>query len=339
MKRAKNLWDQITAPDNIALAHKQARSGKSFYAEVKMVDANPDYYLDIIRSALVAKTFSTSPYDVEDRFDGRKVRTIHKLPYFPDRIVQHALINVIGPILVRGFIRDTFQSISGRGTSDAAKRIKTLVQADASPKYAMKMDVKKYYPSVDNDILKTEVRRKIKCQDTLWLIDDIIDSIRGLPIGNYTSQHFGNLYLSRFDWWMKQHVRPVGYFRYCDDFVVLDTSVERLLDIKQQSEDRLQQLGLTIKPSWSISDITRDGVDFVGYVFRPTSTRLRRTLANGLKAACRRLTRSRTLPDNALSRLMAYKGWVTRANGRQLWRKHISARLRREFPKQLRGTV
>lgn len=339
MKRAKNLWDQITAPDNIALAHKQARSGKSFYAEVKMVDANPYYYLDIIRSALVAKTFSTSPYDVEDRFDGRKVRTIHKLPYFPDRIVQHALINVIGPILVRGFIRDTFQSISGRGTSDAAKRIKTLVQADASPKYAMKMDVKKYYPSVDNDILKTEVRRKIKCQDTLWLIDDIIDSIRGLPIGNYTSQHFGNLYLSRFDWWMKQHVRPVGYFRYCDDFVVLDTSVERLLDIKQQSEDRLQQLGLTIKPSWSISDITRDGVDFVGYVFRPTSTRLRRTLANGLKAACRRLTRSRTLPDNALSRLMAYKGWVTRANGRQLWRKHISARLRREFPKQLRGTV
>jgi RNA-directed DNA polymerase len=339
MKRAGNLWDQITSWDNLMLAHKQARKGKAFYTEVKMVDADPEYFINIIQHSLISKQFSTSKYEIEDRFDGRKMRTIYKLPYFPDRIIQHALLNVIGPILVNGFIRDTFQSIAGRGTSDAAKRIKTLIRSDDPPKYALKMDIKKYYPSVDNEILKAEVRRKIKCHDTLWLIDDIIDSIQGLPIGNYTSQHLGNLYLSRFDWWVKQEIKPRGYFRYCDDLVFLDDTSKKLVDIKRKAELRLCDLGLSVKPNWNISSIPKNGVDFVGYVFYPTHTRLRNSIAKRFKSSCRRLTRASDLPDNARSTLMAYKGWVLRSSSKRLWRSNITPPLRRAFPKQLRGAV
>lgn len=339
MKRVGNLWGQITSFDNLLLAHKQARKGKAFYTEVKMVDADPERFIGIIQHLLISKQFSTSRYEIEDRFDGRKMRTIYKLPYFPDRIIQHALLNVIGPILINGFIRDTFQSITGRGTSDAAKRIKSLIRSDNPPKYALKLDVKKYYPSVDNDILKAEVRRKIKCHDTLWLIDDIIDSIQGLPIGNYTSQHLGNLYLSRFDWWVKQELKPVGYFRYCDDLVFLDNTSAKLMQFKQLAEQKLTALKLSVKPTWTISKIINDGVDFVGYVFHPEYTRLRRSIAKNFKATCKRLTKCRPMPDNSMSSIMAYKGWVKHSSSKQLWRRNMTPFLRQSFPKQLKGAV
>jgi RNA-directed DNA polymerase len=97
MKRHGNLWDKITSLDNIKLAHAVARRGKAFYTEVKMVDADVEKYAKEVQTMLLNKTFTTSPYEVEDRFDGRKMRTIYKLPYYPDRIVQHAMLNIVGP--------------------------------------------------------------------------------------------------------------------------------------------------------------------------------------------------------------------------------------------------
>lgn len=341
MKRAGNLWGQITDLENIKLAHKQARRGKSFYSEVKMVDADIDKYAQEIQQLLISKQFTTSKYEIEERFDGRKVRTIHKLPYYPDRIVQHSLLNIVGPIITRSFIRDTYQSIVGRGTSDAAKRVKALIRSADCPAYAIKMDVKKYYPSVNNELLKQEIRRKIKCKDTLWLMDDIIDSIKGLPIGNYTSQHFGNLYLNRLDWAVKQQYRPKAYFRYCDDVVFMDNSKAKLLFVKAKIIERLKYLKLTIKPNWMLYDIAKDGVDFVGYVFRPKFTRLRSTIARNFKANCKRIRNNikRLDRSRALSSLMAYKGWAKTANAKMLWRKNMSHKLTNTFPAQLKGAI
>lgn len=340
MKRHGDLWKAIVDLDNIKFAHQQARKGKSYYTEVKMVDADIEKYCKQIQKSLINKTFTTSPYEIEDRFDGRKMRTIYKLPYYPDRIVQHALLNVVGDIFTKSFIRDTFQSITGRGTSDAAKRIKKLVRSENCPAYALKIDVKKYYPSVDNKILKQCVRKKIKCKDTLWLLDDIIDSMQGLPIGNYTSQHLGNLYLNEFDWWMKQTVKPRGYFRYCDDIVVFGDSPTELVQIKKVMEFKLSLLKLQIKPSWNIYDVNKSGVDFVGYVFRPSHTRLRSSIARRFAAKCKSLTKIVCASNSVmfLSSLMAYKGWVKRASAKLLWRKCV-AKLVRFYPHQLRGAI
>jgi len=340
MKRHGNLWGKIVELDNIKFAHQQARRGKAYYTEVKMVDADIDKYAKEIQEMLINKTFTTSPYEIEDRFDGRKMRTIYKLPYYPDRIVQHALLNVIGPIIVDSFIRDSFQSIVGRGTHDAAKRVKKLVRSDNCPKYALKVDVAKYYPSVDNEIMKAAVRRKIKDQDVLWLCDDIIDSMQGLPIGNYTSQHFGNLYLNQFDWWIKQKIKPLGYFRYCDDILVMSNSTRDLITIKSKMVDKLRQLRLEIKPNWNIYNVYKNGVDFVGYVFSPSKTRLRPTIVKKFKLKCVKLKAALTKENclEYLSSLMSYKGWVKRCNAKVLWRRH-TMRFVHFFPKQLRNAI
>lgn len=340
MKRHGNLWQKILDIENIKLAHRQARRGKAYYTEVKMVDADLDKYANEIQSMLVKKTFTTSSYEIENRFDGRKERTIYKLPYYPDRIVQHALLNIVGPIFVNTFIRDSFQSIVGRGTHDGARRVKKLVRSKDCPKYALKVDVRKYYPSVDNEILKQIVRKKIKDRDVLWLIDDIIDSMRGLPIGNYTSQHLGNLYLNQFDWWMKQQVRPPGYFRYCDDIVIFGHSTKELLKVKEQVIERLKALKLEIKPNWNIYDVHANGIDFVGFVFRPSNTRVRPTIAIKFKDKCASIRRiiSHSTRLQYLSSLMSYKGWMHRINGKCLWRKHIMF-FCKFFPKQVKGAL
>lgn len=331
MKRHGNLWEKITSLENIKAAHIAARRGKSYYTEVQMVNKDLEQYAKEIQLSLLNKTFTTSPYVVSMRSDGRKIRTIHKLPYYPDRIVQHALLNVVGPIFTRCFIRDSFQSIVGRGTYDAMKRVKKII-SEKKPKYALKIDIEKYYPSVNNDKLKNAVRQKIKCEDTLWLIDNIIDSAKGLPIGNYTSQHLGNLYLNKFDWWIKQQIKPAGYFRYCDDIVVMNNSRYELVQLCKKMISRLETLKLKTKPNWSIYNLLHQGLNFVGYIFFQGKTKLRPSIAKQFKETCKEI---KTFSDRNRSRIMSYKGWCRPVNAKLLWRNNIK-KLFYLFPKQLR---
>ena len=326
MKRHGNLWARVCDMENIRAAHRSARKGKAHYREVKWVNANEDSDLRAIQKMLLGKSFSTSIYEVEERFDGRKVRTIHKLPYYPDRVVQHALVQVCEPIWKGSFIRDTFQSIAGRGTHDARKRVEAVVRGNPGL-YALKFDVQKYYPSVNNSILKREVRRKIKCPDTLWLIDNIIDSNRGLPIGNYTSQYFGNIYLSAFDWWVEQEIKPVRYFRYCDDLVLLAHTAAEAHDYRVKVFERLRgDYGLTVKPDWQVFSVDDRGLDFVGFVFRPCGTRLRKRIASGVrdKARAIRHNHKSISPYQIANGAGSYWGWCKHGGGRGLWAKNMT---------------
>lgn len=329
MKRTSNLWEKITDLENIKQAHLKARKGKAFYKEVQEFDSDTDKYCKMIQEMLLNKTFTTSPYGVSEIFDGRKQRVIHKLPYFPDRVVHHALMQVLSPIIYKGLIRDTFQSIPERGTSDAAKRVKRLVR-EKKPKYALKLDINKYYPSVNNSLLKHKLRNKIKCKDTLWLLDDIIDSNQGLPIGNYTSQILGNFYLSELDWKIKQQIKPLGYFRYCDDLVLLSNSKTFLRDSAKLIEFELTRHKLEVKANLQILDIQKQGLDFVGYCFKHSTTRLRKSIALGF------INASQSKPS--LSQVMAYKGWVKYSNSKMLWRKYTK-HLNSKFKKQLSKKV
>lgn len=329
MKRHGNLWDSITTFDNLYRAHLQARKGKSFYKEVKMVDSDPEYYLRWIQEELKNKTFTTSEYEVMDRWDGRKMRVIHKLPYFPDRIVQHALVNVCERFWKAGFIRDTFQSIPERGTHDARKRVEKFVKGNPGL-YALKFDIHKYYPSVDNEIMKRAVRSKIKCPDTLWLIDDIVDSNVGLPIGNYTSQYFGNIYLAAFDWWVKQELKPEGYFRYCDDVVVLaDSSYEAHEHRKKIFSKLNKDYKLAIKPDWQVFPVDDRGLDFVGFVFNSKGTRLRKNIANGIRNKRRAIARTPSeMTDYQIANGMgSYWGWCKNVQAKKYWFTNVSRKV------------
>ena len=325
MKRRGGLFPQIIDAENIRRAHLSARKGKSHYRDVMAVNANQDAMLADVQRALWSKEFTTSKYISKTMFDGRKMRLIHKLPYYPDRIVQHALISVCESLWTKSYIRDTFQSIPGRGTSDARKRLWKAIK-DQPGRYALKFDIQKYYPSVDHEILRQEVRRYIKCKDTLWLIDDIIRSGPGIPIGNYTSQHFGNVYLSRFDWWVKQELGVRHYFRYCDDIVLIGGSAEQCHAWREACFAKLQSdYKLQIKSNWQVFDVDERGLDFVGYVFRSDSVRIRPSMAQKFRRKMRYIRRNKGRMDKPqfLGATMAYWGWVKHANAKALWKSQV----------------
>lgn len=311
MKRLGNTFTQICDYDNLVLAHKNARKGKTWYREVKEVDDDLHNHILAIQEMLLSGEYKTSSYKVKTIKDRKKERVIHVLPYFPDRIVHHAIMNICNSRWEKSLIRDTFQSIKGRGTSDAFNRVRSFIKKH-SPKYYLQVDIKKYYPSINNNILKHTLRRTIKCKATLSLLDEIIDSVDGVPIGNYLSQIFGNLYLSSVDWWIKQDLGINGYFRYCDDLVLMGDDPKTLHHLKTLLENKLGELGLEIKPNWKVRDIADTGLDFVGYVFRDNKVTLRKSILKNF------------LSNNNKQALCSYWGWIKPTTSHSIWHKRIN---------------
>ncbi len=330
MKRVGNIYNKICDMGNIKLAYINAKKGKSHYKEVRRIDKNPDLYLELIRGMLVNKTFKNSKYKkVTKKTDSGKVREIMKLPFFPDRIIHHCIMNVIEPIWYKTLIRDTYSAIKGRGIHDGVKRIKKALR-DENTKYCLKLDVKKFYPSIKNEIMKQIIRRKIKDADVLWLLDEIIDSTEGMPIGNYLSQYFGNLYLSYLDHEIKEKLRIKYYFRYCDDIVILSKSKKELwitlLFIRQYLSERLK---LEIKDNWQIFPIDKRGIDFLGYRFFHGYVLVRKRIIKKFKRRIAEIKKKhKTMPpEKIINSIMSYWGWLKYANCKNLFNKYIDDEL------------
>lgn len=333
MKRYGNLFDRICDLDNIREAHRNARKGKTGYRSVQRVDADIERHVLRIRELLTTGQYKTAEYRVFERLDNGKRRIIYALPYFPDRIIHHCIMQVVEPIWQATFIRDTYASMKNRGVHDGVNRIKNALQSDPEgTRYCLKMDVQQFYPSIDHDILKTVVRRKIKDARLLELLDEIIDSVpSGVPIGNYLSQYFGNLFLSAIDHAAKEGLRLRHYFRYCDDIVVLAEDKTKLHSVRAWFAEKLAAIRLTLKPNWQVFPVEGRGVDFLGYRFFHGKTLIRRRIAYKFKKQMRKLRRNwhRLDPLTLLSSVMSYYGWAKAANAGRLFLTHVTPALRR----------
>ncbi len=328
MKRYGNLFNQITEYDNLLRAHSNARKGKTWYSEVKLVDSMQEEMITALREKLIDGTYITSSYHVFERQCGEKTRVIYKLPYYPDRIVHHAVLQVILPILVKNLIHDTYACVPGRGIHKCAKKIAELLRRDVSPKYCLKMDIKKFYPSIDHETLKKSIRRQIKCEPTLALLDEIIDSAPGLPIGNYLSQHLANLYMSCFDHWIKEVKRVKHYYRYSDDIVILGYDKADLHILRRWICEYLAtELKLDVKDNWQVFLIASRGIDFLGYRFYHGYTMLRKAIALRFKRKMRVISKGKQTCRSALSSFVSYYGWMCHANTLNLRRAHISEQI------------
>ena len=220
MKRIGNLYEKIISIENLELADKKARKGKTKTYGVRYHDRTREENIQKLHVLLKNKEYKTSKYSVFKIYEPKE-REIYRLPYFPDRITHHAIMNILEPIWVSTFTSDTYSCIKKRGIHACKRGVERSLEIKNETEYCLKLDIKKYYPSVDGRIMKDIVRRKIKCKDTLWLLDEIIDSSKGLPIGNYLSQYLSNLYLTYFDHWIKECKSVKHYFRYADDIVIL----------------------------------------------------------------------------------------------------------------------
>ncbi len=313
MKRINNLFEEIISIDNLKLADLKARKGKLKSNGVIKHDINRDDNIIKLHESLKNKSFTTSKYNVFKIYE-RKERTIYSLNYYPDRIVHHAIINVIEPILIKTFTSNTFSCIKGRGIHGAANAVKHALKDIDNTKYCLKLDIKKFYPSIDHDVLKNILRRKIKDKDLLWLLDDIVDSAEGLPIGNYTSQYFSNLYLTYLDHWIKENQRVKYYFRYADDIVILSPDKKILHKLLNEIKNYLStNLKLTVKNNYQIFPVKSRGIDFLGYVFYHTHTLLRKSIK-------KKFSKTMKLKSNKHS-LASYSGWIKHCSGKHLLKK------------------
>lgn len=293
MRRIGGIWEQVVAMDNLYTAYGKARKGKRRRPDVAQFSLDLESNLLTLQRELVAGEYAPGPYRQFTVYE-RKPRRIAVAP-FRDRVVHHAVMNVLEPLLDQRFIPDTYACRKDKGVHRAVERYQQFARDNA---YVLKLDIARYFPSIDRGILKQQLARRLKDQAVLALLYRIIDNgpetdepvrffpgddlvsfserQRGLPIGNLTSQFFANLYLDGFDHWLKEVQRVTGYLRYVDDLYLLDDDKQRLWALRDAIIGKLEALRLVLREDKTQVCRTTERVDVLGYKV----SRYRRWLRN-----------------------------------------------------------
>lgn len=313
MKRLNNLYEKIASIDNIILADQRAQKGKLDQDGVKIHNKNKENNILKLHDMLVSQTYKTSEYDIF-KVHEPKEREVYRLPYYPDRICHHAIMNVLEPIFVATFTADSYSCIKGRGIHKASYNLRKALRNVDETTYCLKLDIRKFYPSIDHQILKSLLMRKFKDEKLLDLLDEIIDSAPGLPIGNYLSQYLANFYLTYFDHFLKENLKVKYYFRYADDIVILHSNKAQLWQIFNCIDNYLQMfLKLEIKGNYQVFPVAKRGIDFVGYVHYHTHIRLRKSIKQRFAKMLKRRPRRESIAS--------YTGWTKHCNSKNLMKK------------------
>lgn len=300
------MFAQVYDYQNLYDAYLKARRQKRYRSEVLKFSYSLEENLIQIQNELIWKTYNVGPYRPFIVFEPKK-RQIVALP-FKDRVVQHALNNVIEPVFDRRMIYDSYACRRGKGTHKAAKRLGYFL-GKPEINYYLKADIHSYFASINHTILKELIRRQIEDPDVLWLIDTIIDSSGiGLPIGNLTSQLFANVYLHELDHFLKHELSIRFYLRYMDDFIVLHESKRYLRGLLDAIEEFLAtKLALRLNPKTKI-DSSKNGIDFVGYRVWHSNKLVRRQSIERMKKRVRAWKRGEMTNDRLIKSMSSWTG-------------------------------
>ena len=326
MKRVGYIYEKVCEIDNIKQAIMKASRGKRDERRIQRVTQNVDAAARNIQTMLLNKTYAPSPYGIESIYDGtsKKERVIQKPRFYPDQVIHWALMLQLEPVLMRGMYEYNCGSVPGRGTSFGHKTVRKWLDADfKGTKYCLSLDVSKFYPSVDNEILKAMFRRKIKDIDCLWLIDTIIDSIKGLPIGNFTSPWFANFYLQGLDYYIKQGLGIRYYIRYADDMVLLSQNKKQLHRAKKDIELYLNNIKLKLKNNWQVFKVNSRAIDFLGFRFFRNKTILRKRNALRIKRRFRKISKKQRMSYKDACAVVSYWGWLKRSNSYRFYNEKL----------------
>lgn len=321
------LFDAIVSMENLKLAHRNASRGKGWYEEVKMVNENPEMYLQQIQDMLINKTYKNSAYEIFEKQEGDKIRTVYKLPYFPDRIIQWAILQIIAPIIEKKFIKNTYSAIPGRGPIRCMLDLSEDIRNDPyGTMFCLKIDIHHFYQSINHKILKKKYMNLFKDENLIWLLFEIIDSVpedEGIPIGNYTSQYSGNFYLSDFDHWIKEEKGIKYYYRYMDDMVFLSSDKKTLHDLLNDIMKRLQESeDVLLKDNYQIFPIISRGIDYVGYRIFDEYVLIRRRIEKHFIMLCKKIIIMSKLTEHYQASLFSYVGFLQHANTFNLQEKY-----------------
>ena len=317
MKRHRNLYKEVYNMDNLRQAYKKARrhKGKKFY--VLEFEEHLEENLMQLQKELKEETWQPEPYKVFTTFDPKQ-RLIHA-PRFRDRIVQHALVSVIEPIYYPIFIHDSYASLKHKGTHIAIDRLTQFLRRHEEPVYVLKCDVRKFFDSIDHDVLIGILRKKIGDERVIRMCQKILSCggiTKGVTLGNYTSQWFANIYLNELDYFLKHELRVKECIRYMDDVVVLSESKVWLHEVKRQVDAFLKTLKLDLHPRKQEIFPARVGIDFLGYVTWHNHRRLRKRNVWRFIRRLRGFERSsdRMSGEHITGSIMSWKGYAQHAD-------------------------
>lgn len=338
MKRVGNLWPGLVSFSNLMGAAHDAAAGKRSRPDVATFLLNLETEVLQLQRELSEGSYTPGPYRTFMIRDP-KPRLISAAP-FRDRVVHHAFTRVAEPVFERRFSKDSFACRECKGTHAALEQAKRAARVYP---YALKLDVRKYFASIDHEILKYLLERAIKCKPTLGLAARIIDGSnsqpdaaaffagddlfspherrRGLPLGNQTSQFFANVYLDPVDQLVNRQWRPRAYVRYVDDLLVFDERREWLGEVREAVEAKLADLRLLAHAAKSRLYPVKDGVTFLGWRVFPGHTRLASGNAKRFRARMRRMQSAHAAGAMAWPKLrQRVNSWIAHAAHGDTWR-------------------
>lgn len=319
MKTHKHLWEEFISAENFEIAADHALRGKKSKLSAKNFMRRRPRKLAKLRECLENGTYKTGRYRVFTVYEPKK-RNVFMLPLYPDHIVHHALMNILAPIWQKLFISDSYACIPGRGLHTASHRCMQMLRRN---KYVLQCDIRKFYPSINHEIMKKILRRKISDKKLLKILDDIVHSVdgpHGMPIGNLTSQWMGNLYLNDLDMFVKHNLRVHDYIRYCDDFCLFADDIETLRGRRDKLREYLRT-ELDLRFSKSFIKPTNAGISFIGYRHFRDYVVLTKAGAKKMKRKMRILIQYNNISVHTRSQLAAFSGWMKWARCHNLRRK------------------
>lgn len=339
MKTYRNLYPQVHTWENLELAYRKARKGKRARDPVAAFEFDRERNLVELQEELRQKTYRPGPYHSFVIHEPKR-RLISAAP-FRDRVVHHALCNVIEPVFERRFISDSYANRVAKGTHRALDRCTYFARRY---RYALPCDVRQFFPSIDHAILRGILARYLANPDVMWLVDRILESgvgvlaeeyrmawfpgddllaaarPRGLPIGNLTSQFWANCYLNVLDQFVKRELKCPAYLRYVDDMLFFADDKPQLSRWRAKVIDFLAGLRLTAHENRAQPRPVTEGIPFLGFVVYPDHRRLKRRKGIYFQRRFKRLVAEFAVGDLSFEDLNAtVRGWVNHASTGDTW--------------------
>jgi len=282
MKNYKDIFEKIISLENLFRSWTDFRSDKQKKPDVRRFEWRLEQNIFQLHRELRGRTYKHGAYS-SFHIQDPKQRHIHKAEV-RDRVFHHAIFSVLNPIFEQTFISDSFSCRIGKGTHKGVSALGKMIRKESKnyskPCFILKCDIKKFFDSVDHEILLKILNKRIGDPDVRWLLKEIVEGFsskksdifnsRGIPIGNLTSQLFANVYMNEFDQFVKHELKIKYYARYTDDFVIVSESREYLEDILKPIEKFIKEkLALELHPNKIFLKKSKQGIDFLGYVTMP----------------------------------------------------------------------
>ncbi|MFC1735168.1 reverse transcriptase domain-containing protein [Candidatus Hydrogenedentota bacterium] len=340
MKTFRNLYPKLCGFEHLLDAYYKARKNKRCKPYTCRFDYNLERELLSLQDELLNKDYQPGGYH---NFTVRepKKRVISAAP-FRDRVVHHALVDILTPIFEPRFIHDSYACRVGKGTHRAINRCQAFMRKN---KYFIHLDVVKFFPSVDHLVLMDILSKHIRDDNVMWLVSRILESglsieqagagpvyfagddlfaacrARGIPIGNLTSQFFANVYLSEFDRFVKEKIRCNSYVRYADDALLFSNDKTSLAEWRRECIELMSKLRLALHVERAHARRSCDGERFLGFRIFPTHRLLDRRNVKRFRKKLNKMSEDYSADCIELSEVKAsVQGWIAHAAYGDTWR-------------------